>query len=93
MGESMVKTHVAVTLCGRLHCGGGVTVETTMFARRLKNSELRFAILSLHSAMRVRLVFSSHGPTEEWVLEVSCLSIAQIPLSCRESVIISMKKV
>ena len=93
MGDSVVKMHVAVTLCGRLQCGGGVTVRTTMLASRLKKSELRFLSFSRHSAMRARLVFSSQGPTEVWVLEVSCLSIAQIPLSCRESIIISMKKV
>jgi hypothetical protein len=93
MGVSVVKMHVAVALCIRLQCGGGVTVSTTMFARRLKSSELRFVSLFLHSAIRARLVFSSQGPAEVWVLEVSCSSIAQIPLSCRESVIISMMKV
>ena len=72
MGVSVVKMHVALALCMRLQCGGGVTVSTTMFASRLKSSELRFVSLFLHSAIRARLVFSSQGPTEVWVLEVSC---------------------
>ena len=91
MGESVVKAHLAVTLCVCLQCGGGVTVRTMMLARRLRRSELRFVIVALHSAMRACLVSSSHGPTEVWVLEVSCLSTSRIPLSSRELLMISMR--